>query len=170
MKKVFIGGSRKISKINIELKKRIDNIIKMNFTILIGDANGVDKSIQKYLFKKEYKNVYIFCAGDKCRNNIGEWEVKYIKTDLAKKDFNFYSLKDIEMAKETDYGLMIWDGKSRGTLSNVMNLLEKNKTCLLYLSSDNIFYNIKSFTDLHSICQKQHKTNIEIPMQTSSEK
>ena len=60
--KVFIGGSRKISRLNQEIKVRIDNLIKNNSIILIGDANGVDKSIQAYLkFKKLPKRIYLLC-------------------------------------------------------------------------------------------------------------
>jgi hypothetical protein len=162
MKKVFIGGSRKISKINSEIKKRIDNIIKQNFTIFIGDANGVDKSVQKYLILKEYNNVYVFCTGDKCRNNVGEWDVRYIETNLSRKGYDYYVLKDIEMAKEADYGLMIWDGKSRGTLNNVMNLITYNKKCLLFVTIDNAFYNIRSVNDVQSLFSKYHEIKREI--------
>jgi hypothetical protein len=165
MKKIFIGGSRKISKINNEIKKRIDNVITQYFTVLVGDANGVDKSIQAYLSKINYRNVYIYSSGEECRNNIGQWEVKYIKSNLHKMDYKFYSLKDIEMSNDADYGFMIWDGKSRGTLSNVMNLLRNNKVCLLYLAPEKTFYNIKSYNDLQSIVNQQHKLNIEIPIQ-----
>jgi hypothetical protein len=162
MKKVFIGGSRKISKINNEIKKRIDNIIKQNFTILIGDANGVDKSVQKYLTLKEYNKVYVFCTGNKCRNNVGEWGVRYIETNLPRKGYEYYVLKDIEMAKEADYGLMIWDGKSRGTLNNVINLITCNKKCLLFITIDNAFYNIRSINDVQSLLPKYHEIKREM--------
>ncbi len=33
--------------------------------IIVGDATGVDKLVQKYLFNCEYKRVIIFCSGDK---------------------------------------------------------------------------------------------------------
>lgn len=32
------------------------------------------------------------------------------------KGFNFYASNDLEMAKNADYGLIIWNGKSRGTI------------------------------------------------------
>ncbi len=162
MKKVFIGGSRKVSKINNEIKQRIDNIIKQNFTILIGDANGIDKSVQTYLSINKYKNVYVFCTGEKCRNNIGAWDVRHIDTTLSTKSYEYYILKDIEMAKEADYGLMVWDGQSRGTFNNVMNLIRYNKKCLLFVTLDNAFYNIKSVTDLQSISPKYHELEVKI--------
>ena len=49
MTSVFIGGSRKVSRLNSAIKERIDGIIQREFTVYIGDANGSDKAIQKYL-------------------------------------------------------------------------------------------------------------------------
>ena len=57
MTKVFIGGSRRASRINTQLRKRLDNIIERGFPILIGDANGADKVIQQYLHIRHYQNV-----------------------------------------------------------------------------------------------------------------
>lgn len=160
--KVFIGGSRKISRLNKEIKIRIDNLIKSNSIILIGDANGVDKSIQAYLQLKNYPNVYIYCVNNTCRNNLGDWEVRNIRYDSFKKDYKYYSSKDIKMANETDFGFMIWDGESKGTLNNMINLIRQNKKVLLYFSPKKAFYNISNFTDLNSVCPKFHNQNSEI--------
>ena len=43
MTKVFIAGSRKLSRLSPEVKARIDTMIEKGFTILIGDANGAPK-------------------------------------------------------------------------------------------------------------------------------
>src|SRR4030042_5943477 len=111
MIKVFIGGSRDITRLTKDIKVRIDNIIQKEYSILIGDATGADKSVQKYLFDKGYGNVIVFCMGRGCRNNIGRWETKHIEGKSEKKDFSYYSIKDLEMAREKDSGFMIWGGK-----------------------------------------------------------
>jgi hypothetical protein len=160
--KVFIGGSRKISKINQQIKIRIDNIINKNFIILIGDANGVDKSIQAYLFSKNYKNVFIFCVNKQCRNNIGSWGIRHIEYDSTMRDYKYYSSKDIVMAKEADFGFMIWDGESKGTLNNIVNLLKQKKRVLVYFSPKKIFYDINNFSDLNSVFPKYHDLGFEI--------
>ena len=103
MTKVFMGGSRKITRLNKDIKGRIDNVIQKEYTVLIGDANGADKSVQKYLFDKGYKNVRVFCMGNECRNNIGKWGTKHIGETRNRKDYYYYSIKDLEMVKETDY-------------------------------------------------------------------
>jgi hypothetical protein len=158
--KVFIGGSRKLFRINNDIKIKIDKLIRSNVTILIGDANGIDKSIQKYLYANNYKNVLIYCVDNQYRNNIGKWEIRYIKTNLSKKDYKYYTLKDIEMAKESDHGIMIWDGESKGTLNNIINLLRQNKQVLVYFSPGKVFYNIKNIDELNIIFPKCHELSL----------
>jgi hypothetical protein len=160
MKKVFIGGSRKLWKINKDIQQRIDNIIKNGHKILIGDANGIDKSVQQYLFSKKYINVLVCCSGDKCRNNVGNWKVKYIETGGALKGRLFYTLKDIEMAKDTDFGMMIWDGKSVGTFNNIFNLMKLNKQILLYYSPKKVFYTIRNLSELESILPDRNEKRL----------
>ena len=48
MTKVFIAGSRQLSRLTADVKRRIDTMIEKGFTILIGDANGADKAVQRF--------------------------------------------------------------------------------------------------------------------------
>jgi hypothetical protein len=130
--KVFVGGSRQMGRLSREIRQRLDNIMAQSFTIQVGDANGVDKAVQKHCAGKHYDKVIVFCAGSLCRNNVGNWESRHITVDRGTKDYKFYMAKDLEMAKEADYGLMIWDAESSGTLSNILQLLEMDKKVLVY--------------------------------------
>jgi len=161
MIKVFFGGSRAASKLNKDVKLRIDNVIENNYSILIGDANGADKAVQNYLFEKNYKNVIVYCMERQCRNNIGLWEVKHVNAPSGKTGFDYYSVKDIEMAKEADYGFMIWDAKSKGTLNNVINLLKSKKKSLLYFYPDKQFYVISTLLHLKYLLSKCSKEDIK---------
>jgi len=67
MTKVFIGGSRKLTRLNKEVKKRLDNIIGRGFTVLVGDANGADKAVQRYLAGENYDSVEVLCMAGGCR-------------------------------------------------------------------------------------------------------
>jgi precorrin-6B methylase 2 len=49
MNTVFIGGSRDISRLPEEAKKRLENIIASKHRIIVGDAKGTDTAIQKLL-------------------------------------------------------------------------------------------------------------------------
>lgn len=124
--KVFISGSISIKKLPKYAIDKIESIINKEFFVLVGDAKGVDLSVQKYLHKKGYKNVIIYFAGNKLRNNFGNWNTNQI-SGKNKKGRDLYTLKDIEMANDADYGLMIWDGKSEGTLNNVSMMKQRSK-------------------------------------------
>jgi hypothetical protein len=124
---VFISGSIQINKLPSLAIKKIDSIICKNFTVLIGDAKGVDLQVQTYLFKKNYNNVIVYFIGAEARNNVGKWKVKETSNDSHKKGRKQYTLKDIAMAKDADYGLMIWDGSSPGTFNNIREMKNRNK-------------------------------------------
>lgn len=147
--RVFIAGSRRLSKLNKDIKGRIDNILDKGLTIIIGDANGVDKAVQKYLAAKHYSNVLVFCVGGDCRNNVGTWPTRAIApSDPERRDFAYFATKDRAMAAEADYGLMLWDGQSRGTLTSIVDLALKDKLVVVYISTDKSFYTIRQSTDL----------------------
>lgn len=147
MKKIFISGSMCIKNINKLVIHRIENIINSKFTIILGDANGVDVSIQKILADKEYEKVQVFCTGNYPRNNIGKWKIISIATEHKPKTRLYFTAKDIEMAKECDFGLMVWDAKSTGTLSNVYELLKKDKTSVVFVNKLKKFLTVTNFKD-----------------------
>lgn len=123
MEKVLIAGPLKIRTLDKNIKERLDNIIQKKIEVLVGDANGIDKAVQEYLSSKNYRNATVYCI-NKPRNNIGNWNIKSIPCVDAAISFSDYVKKDIAMAKDTDFGFMIWNGKSNGTLNNTLNLLE----------------------------------------------
>ncbi|QTA91756.1 hypothetical protein [Desulfonema magnum] len=154
MNKIFISGSLRIKKIDNKVKQRIDNIINSGFPILLGDANGADTSVQELVDSKGYKNVIIYCSGNYARNNIGRWKVEKIRTDYKKNTRLFFTAKDIQMAKDCDYGLMVWDSKSTGTLSNVYELLSQNKKSLVFVNK------LKSFIKVADIADFERLTSV----------
>ncbi len=146
--KVFIAGSRALSRLNPDVKRRIDAMMKKSFTNLVGDANGADKAVQKYAAEKEYRNVIVHCMAGKCRNNLANWPTREITALAGAKGFEYYSTKDLAMVDEAEYGLMLWDGESKGTLNNVINMIHQNKTVVVYLSPKKEFHNLSSPGDV----------------------
>lgn len=151
MSKVFFGGSRNLGRLNPAIRTRLRNLITNRHTVLIGDANGVDKAVQSFFAEEGYKNVIVYCMDGECRNNVGNWHIEPVNSGGRKKDFAFFAMKDAKMSLDADYGFMIWDGESKGTLNNVLNLVQQNKQALVYVSPKREFVQIKSTADVSAI-------------------
>lgn len=151
MSKVFLGGSRRMARLNAEVRQRIDNVVAQGFTILIGDANGADRTIQEYLARKQYSRVTVYCTGSECRNNVGGWTTEFVPTDRRVRDFVYYAQKDAKMGRDADYGFFLWDEESRGTLNNIVALVTQNKSALVYLSPRKVFVTIESTGKLNEV-------------------
>ena len=125
--KIFISGSistRSLSKNAIDY---MEQIVEGNRVILIGDAHGVDRAVQQYLFEQNYLNVIVYFSGEAGRNNIGTWQTKQIPNPENLTGRSRYQLKDKVMADDCDCGMMFWDGRSKGTKANIdyMEMLGK---------------------------------------------
>ncbi len=148
MHSVFVAGSRALSKLNARVKERLDNIIRKQLTVLVGDANGADKAVQRYLAERGYRRVIVYCM-ETCRNNLDNWPIRSHSADAGvKRDRHYYGIKDLAMAKAAGYGFMLWDGISKGTLTNVINLLDHDKKVLLFSAPKKQFFTLRTSGDL----------------------
>ena len=147
MNTVFVGGSRHVSRLPAPALERLGNVVSSGFPVVVGDANGADKAVQKFLAEKSYGTVTVFCTGETCRNNLGHWQTKHVAAPRSAKGFEFYAVKDREMAKSADFGLMIWDGKSIGTLLNVLRLVLDGKKTVLINNASRAMTTLKSLED-----------------------
>ena len=132
--KIFIAGPRAIRTLSNDVVDKLHSIYTKNYTVLVGDASGVDKAVQKYYSELNYSNVIVYASNGKARNNLGNWPVETVPVPSGTKGFEFYAAKDRAMANDADYGFMIWNGESKGTLNNMVNLLNDGKKVLVYLS------------------------------------
>lgn len=131
MTKVFIGGSIGIKSLDENIVARLNGIINKNLTVLIGDAYGADKEVQQYFASHKYKSVTVYACNNRARNNIGAWNVSSV-TVKGLYGRALYTQKDIAMTNDCDMALMLWDGKSVGTLNNIRRLRSLNKRCIVY--------------------------------------
>jgi hypothetical protein len=129
--KIFISGSISIKSLDFPINNLLDSIIANGQTVLVGDAFGVDKWVQQYLFERGHHFVIVYYVGDKIRNNIGNWQTKRISNDDNLTGKNMYQLKDMAMAQDADCGLMIWNGKSKGTKFNIENMTKLGKKIIV---------------------------------------
>lgn len=148
---VFVAGSRALSKLNAQVKERLDSIMRKQLTVLVGDANGADKSVQRYLAEHGYRRVTVYCM-EICRNNVGNWPIRsHSAGPGVKRDRHYYGIKDRAMAQDASCGFMLWDGNSKGTLTNVIKLLENNKKVLLFSAPKKQFFTLRTSVDLATL-------------------
>lgn len=151
MEKVFVSGSLRIKHLDKKVVERLNNIISKKMQVIVGDADGVDSSIQHYLKDKEINAVVVYCSGERARNNLGFWTTHNIKTGYKIGSREFFTAKDKEMARDCDYGFMVWDAKSTGTLNNVIELLNYKKKSVVYINKVKEFISIKNVDDLQNL-------------------
>lgn len=148
MSTVFIAGSIKIKRLDPLFVERIENVVSEAMNIIVGDANGADTSIQKELLRLGARNVKVYCTGDKSRNNVGSWSEKRVLSSAEPGTRAYFTAKDVEMAASAEFGLMLWDAASTGTLSNVFQLLSRGKKTVVFVNREKRFVNVKERNDV----------------------
>lgn len=145
---VFLGGSRHLSYIPSEVVFKIEDLINSGALFLVGDAPGTDAAFQEHLRRIGCRDVKVFTSAFKIRNNLGQWPIQQIDSGLKSKSAAAHAFKDRHMADICDFGIMIWDGVSPGTLSNMIDLIEKGKDSYVYFVPDQDFFKIDSISSL----------------------
>jgi hypothetical protein len=171
MTTVFVGGSRHVSRLSPSVIARLEKLVERALPVVLGDAHGADKAFQEYFHKRKYQNVVVYCAGGTCRNNVGHWEQRDIPVPKRARDAEFYSAKDKVMADDATVGLMVWDGKSAGTLMNVYRLLARNKRTVVYSVPTSEFIEFKEHSHWNAfLAQRDSKLRDKIEQRIRLEK
>jgi hypothetical protein len=138
---VFISGSISITELPDIVIESLDKVIKTNLPVLVGDARGVDVLVQEYLALKQYINVTVYTVESKPRNlSSNSFKIKNISVDdEIKKERHRQQEKDKAMTCDCRYSFVVWDGKSKGSYSNILSALSLEKEIKIYLSSLNDF-------------------------------
>ena len=69
-------------------------------------------------------------------------------------------VKDKQMAIDSDYGFMLWDGKSAGTINNLFNLVKMDKSGVIYLQSKQLFRTIRNVSEFEKFISECEPENI----------
>ena len=152
--KIFLAGAKNITNLDLPIQSKIMSICRQHHDILVGDCYGVDSAVQKLCVDFGYPNVTVYASNGRARNNLGNWEVKNIPVEKTTRGFAFYRQKDIAMGLDADCGLMIWDGKSKGTLSNIVHLVTQHKFVLVYLVAYRAFIPIRDMEKLNRLIER----------------
>ncbi len=153
MDKVFIAGSITIKSLPTAFVERLNSLIETGLDILIGDANGVDSAVQHALYQRDVPSVTVYCSGPHVRNNVGNWTVRHIETRAEPGTKAFFTAKDVAMAVDCTLGFMLWDSKSTGTLTNIIELVQRKKKCVVYVNKVGVFKVVKDAATLRALTE-----------------
>jgi len=147
--KIVLGGSRYLEFIPSEIGVRLTEWIGASSEFLVGDAPGSDSAFQMFLKSQKYSAVTVYTSADEVRNNLGKWKVEKIESGLKSKSNAVHAFKDRKMSEVADIGLMVWDCKSAGTLSNVIDLIKQGKNCYVWVAPDSDLYQFDNSDSLN---------------------
>jgi hypothetical protein len=146
--KIVLGGSRHLERIPQFIVDLLHEWNAEGVEFLVGDATGSDSAFQKLLKDLESQSVTVFTSARYVRNNLGDWPSKEIESGLQSKSNAVHAFKDRYMTGLADSGLMLWDGKSAGTLSNVIDLVHAGKSCKIWVATDSDLYTFDNQSSL----------------------
>lgn len=162
MHKVFLFGSRDIYGIPEVVVNHLEQIIKEtngDVQFIVGDRSGIDSSFHKALSSiGAISKSTIYCI-DSPKRNVYELNVKTFMSsyDPDAKEFrigaegeepviieniekpndlrynrSFYEFTDKKMRDDCTFAICIWDGKSKGTFTNINVLKAQGKYVYVY--------------------------------------
>ena len=132
---VFVSGKVSYDKeLSKEMASEMDKMMNKGCKIIVGDAPGADTRVQEYMASKGYKNVTVYTADPKVRNNVGNWKVKKIEGKGAD-DREIRRQKDIAMTNECTraFAIMPEDDRPDSAMSlNIKRLMDAGKISKTY--------------------------------------
>ena len=126
-KNVFLGGSKCIGRLPDKVVTLIDELMEKREHFIIGDCHGMDLAFQTYLESKHYPHVTIYCSGEKCRFNVGDWPEKHICVPDGIEGYKFYRVKDYALMKDCDAALLVYETRALATRSYIYYLKRLGK-------------------------------------------
>lgn len=65
------------------------------------------------------------------------------------------------MVDDAAYGLMLWDGESKGTLNSVVNMIRQEKPVVVYLAPKKTFQNLRSPDDVMTLLSNCDRASVQ---------
>jgi predicted Rossmann-fold nucleotide-binding protein len=129
--RLYIAGSRHTSPNMLTYARRVvATAIERGWTIVVGDNHqGIDSEVVREASRLGYEDVIVVGIAGEPRNG-GVSDGTYIRYGTT------YADRDRAMARASDRGLFIWNGRSRGTRDAHAYMKARNKTVHLMDFSD----------------------------------
>lgn len=122
----------------------------------------LDAAMQQALAGRKYPNVTVYTVHAEPRRNAGSWDIATVPGSKPPFTFHDHRRKDAAMAYEADGGFMIWDGKSRGTFINMVELLGLGKLVEVWLTEKQRSLTLHTLEELAALFPENAGENIWI--------
>ena len=174
--RVFVGGSKALKALPKAIADKIIELMEQDAEIVVGDCRGADALVQQFLADSHYRHVEVYATEGKVRHNLGDWKAVgvspteisvtsatsgpcyvapvewWVSSKRSKRGgYNYYLAKDVAMALSADCGLMAWNGRSKGTLVNLLMLVAQGKRADVVLPESNEVARAESFDDVRAL-------------------
>ena len=163
--KVFVGGSKALKALPKAMREKLGELCEQGADYLVGDCLGADALAQQFLTENGCTTVEIYAVEGKPRHNAGGWPVHCVDvpTRISRiwmlGDEN-YLIKDKAMACNADCGLFAWNGRSRGTLVDILLLVALGKPATVVRLGCLGAITIGSFDDIRSMLGKRNPQHV----------
>ena len=150
----MLGGSINFHSLPDGVIQILETWLDDGVGFLVGDARGIDTEFQRFLKLRSYENVRVFFSGSALRNNLGLWSATSVRAPSNARGAALHSAKDRHMTDIAGDGVMVWDGESVGTIANVLDLLDREKKCYLFVGPDDELLRLETDVEISSLSEK----------------
>lgn len=162
--KVFVGGSKSLGALPDAFLERLDSFMEEGAEALVSDCWSADALIQKHFATCGYQKATVYAVEGEARNNMGHWEVRPSDLLMSRRfrkgdGYVYYAANGQAMARDADLALMAWDGRSKGTLINLLHMVVLGKRVEVFHPSRGLVA-VESLDDIRSILPKRNPLHI----------
>ena len=157
---VLLAGSLTLRSLPISLETELEVLIASNSEFLVGDAHGADLLLQEFLKRKAVRSVTVFYS-NAIRNNAGSWVSNFVESNLKSRGKDSHAAKDREMCRLASAGLVVWDGRSAGTLANVIDLVEQGKSVKIFYT-DQKSVSLSTRQAVETLCSSTQESQLAL--------
>lgn len=141
--KIYISASEGLNALPGVVTERLDNIIKLGYTIIICNKDGSDGLIKRHLSDMGYDKVALYCFECESAERDYGWPTVDVMDNCG---FSVSTIDPVTEAliSDADYGLVIWSLRDNSVLLIVSELIRSGKSALIYSIHAQRFYIVSS--------------------------
>ena len=72
---IFIAGARVVKNLDSSVNSKLNSIYEKGYNVIVGDADGVDSSVQRFYSDLGYKNVTVFAGNGRASLDVNNLSV-----------------------------------------------------------------------------------------------